>query len=78
MNPLAAGDRPGPPVHRLCLLAFGLFTWSVSTFAAADPSSPNVVVDVASAQSGLGVATFVAGLLPGGVVGFSPHPRRRV
>lgn len=57
--------------ERLCLLAFGLFGWSVSMFVAADPDTVPVLVEIAAVQSGIGAGLFVAGLLPGRTVRFS-------
>ena len=52
------------PIHRLNLLAFGLFVWSASMFTAAEHPGPLLSV-VAAVQAGLGAGVFATGLLPG-------------
>ncbi len=55
--------------ERLCLLAFGLFTWSTAMFIA--EGSTSLLVLPAAAQAGVGAGLFVTALLPGRTARFS-------
>lgn len=57
--------------HRLNLLAFGLFTWSVSMFTVADSDTTDVVGACAPLMAGIGAGLFVTALLPGRMARFS-------
>lgn len=56
--------------HRLNLLAFGLFGWSVAMFTAADTGS-SLVATASAAQAGLMAGCFAVALLPGRMARFS-------
>ena len=58
------------PIHRLYLLAFGLFSWSGAMFAAAETTNP-VIAAVSPVQAGIGAGMFVVALLPGRTARFS-------
>lgn len=57
-------------VHRLNLLAFGLFTWSVAMFTAADSGQP-IVAMTSPSMAGFGGFLFATALLPGRMARFS-------
>lgn len=57
-------------VHRLNLLAFGLFTWSSAMFTAAGRGDW-ITVGPSLAMAAIGAGLFVTALLPGRMARFS-------
>lgn len=57
--------------QRFRLLAFGLATWVVSMFTAADPDTAAVVTSIAPMMAGIGAGLFATALLPGRMARFS-------
>ena len=55
--------------ERCRLLAFGLFTWMVGMFTAAESALP-IARECAPFLSGMGAAWFVVALLPGRMARF--------
>lgn len=56
--------------ERVRLLAFGLFTWSLSMFTAVSQPHP-LTATCAPVMAGIGVALFITALLPGRTARFS-------